>query len=172
MPNYPIRPATVDDLPFLQEIERAAGLLFAELGMTLVATDEPLALAELERYQAGGRAWVAVDTDDSAVAYLIVDIVGGGTHIEQVSVDPRHAHQGIGLALIEYVAEWSVQRGISRLTLTTFLDVPWNAPYYRRCGFQLVPEREVTAGLREIRRHEAEHGLDRWPRGVMRRELG
>jgi GNAT superfamily N-acetyltransferase len=175
VPSYPIRAATVADLPCLQEIELAAGVLFAELGMTLVANDEPLSLAELAGYQSAGRAWVAIDTkhtDDTVIAYLVADLVDGGAHIEQVSVQPRYAHQGIGRALIEYVAEWSVQRGISQLTLTTFLDVPWNAPYYRRCGFQLVPTDEVTPGLREIRRHEAEHGLDRWPRGVMRRAVG
>jgi hypothetical protein len=34
----------------------------------------------------------------------------------------------------------------------------------------LLAEPELTGGLRRIRRREAEHGLDRWPRVVMRRE--
>jgi hypothetical protein len=32
-------------------------------------------------------------------------------------------------------------------------------------------ERDLTAGLRAIRRHEAALGLDRWPRVCMRRDL-
>jgi hypothetical protein len=61
--------------------------------------------------------------------------------------------------------------GHPALTLTTFTEVPWNAPYYERCGFRRLPEAELTPGLREIRRREAAHGLDRWPRTCMRRDL-
>jgi hypothetical protein len=64
-----------------------------------------------------------------------------------------------------------VAEGIAALTLTTFSQVPWNAPYYERCGFRCLDEAELTPGLRAIRRHEAEMGLDRWPRLCMRRDL-
>ena len=60
---------------------------------------------------------------------------------------------------------------LDALTLTTFRDVPWNAPYYRRCGFRVLDEQEWTPGLRAIREREAGHGLDRWPRVCMRRDL-
>jgi len=49
--------------------------------------------------------------------------------------------------------------------------VPWNAPYYARCGFRILGDAEVTPGLRAIRRREAEMGVDRWPRVCMRRDL-
>jgi hypothetical protein len=61
--------------------------------------------------------------------------------------------------------------GIRALTLTTSSEVPWNAPYYERCGFRRLDEAELTPGLRAIRRREAERGLDRWPRVCMRRDL-
>jgi hypothetical protein len=48
--------------------------------------------------------------------------------------------------------------------------VAWNAPYYRRLGFRELDRAEETPGLRRIRRAEAEHGLDRWPRLCMRRD--
>jgi len=57
------------------------------------------------------------------------------------------------------------------LTLTTFAQVPWNAPYYARCGFRILGDAEVTPGLRAIRRQEAEMSMDRWPRVCMRRDL-
>lgn len=58
------------------------------------------------------------------------------------------------------------------LTLTTFRDVPWNAPYYaRRCGFHIVDDATCGSGLQAIREHETAHGLDRWPRVCMRRYL-
>lgn len=61
--------------------------------------------------------------------------------------------------------------GAPALTLTTFAEVPWNAPYYRRCGFRVVGGNELTPGLRAIRAREDTHGLDRWPRVCMRRDL-
>jgi hypothetical protein len=64
-----------------------------------------------------------------------------------------------------------VAEGMPALTLTTFTEVPWNAPYYRRCGFRCLEEAELTPGLRELRDHEAALGLDRWPRVCMRRDL-
>ncbi len=149
----------------------AAGAAFADLGMVDVADDPGPTVEDLGRYQQAGRAWVAVDEADQPVAYLVADLVDGCLHIEQVSVHPDRAHQGVGRALIDAAAGWAAGQGLTGLTLTTFADVPWNAPYYRRCGFALVPQALLTPGLREIRRAEAERGLDAWPRVCMSRPL-
>ncbi|MCG5215290.1 GNAT family N-acetyltransferase [Streptosporangium soli] len=161
-----IRAPDVTELPRLQEIERAAGRCFRDVGMPEIADDEPLTLAELARYQGEGMAWVAVEAGQ-VLAYLIADEVDGNGHVEQVSVHPDHAGQGTGRALIDHLAA----QGFPALTLTAFTEVPWNGPYYERCGFRPLQDSELTPGLRVIRRREAEHGLDRWPRACMRRDL-
>jgi GNAT superfamily N-acetyltransferase len=166
-----IRPAVADDLGVLQEIEVAAGRAFRDVGMAEVARDEPATVAELTRYQRAGNAWVTVEPADRPVAYLIAEPVDGNLHIEQVSVHPDAARRGVGRALIEHVADRTRGDGVPALTLTTFTEVPWNAPYYRRCGFRPLADAEVTPGLLAIRRHEADLGLDRWPRICMRRNL-
>ena len=91
-----IRPARPADLTIIRDIERAAGLVFRDIGMPDIADDDLPTLAELDEYRRSGRAWVAVDGDDRPVAYLIADRVDGSLHVEQVSVHPAHAHQGIG----------------------------------------------------------------------------
>lgn len=80
-----IRPATAAELPALQDIERAAGAPFRDLGMPEIADDEPPALDVLERYRGAGRCWVAVDERGHPVAYLVAEPVDGALHIEQVS---------------------------------------------------------------------------------------
>jgi hypothetical protein len=60
---------------------------------------------------------------------------------------------------------------VPALTLTTFTQVPWNAPYYARCGFRLLDDDFLAPGLRKIREHEAALGLDRWPRACLYRAL-
>jgi GNAT superfamily N-acetyltransferase len=163
-----IRVAHIDDLPSLRDIERAAGLCFHDIGMSAVAEDEPPALAVLDWYRDAGRAWVAADAHDDPVAYLIADLVDGNPHVEQVSVHPRAARRGIGRALIDHLAKRFPNA--AALTLTTFELVPWNAPYYLRCGFRTLDDAELTPGLRRIRLQEAARGLDRWPRVCMRRD--
>ncbi|MFI6012220.1 GNAT family N-acetyltransferase [Streptomyces sp. NPDC051243] len=169
-----IRPATPAELPALQDIERAAGTPFRALGMAAIADDEPPALDTLERFRRTGRAWVAcADGDgdgDDPTGYLLCEPVDGALHIEQVSVHPDFAHRRIGRALLAYAADRARDEGLTGLTLTTFTEVPWNAPYYTRLGFRALDDTELTPGLRRIRAHEAELGLDEWPRVCMRRD--
>ncbi|MFF8297661.1 GNAT family N-acetyltransferase [Streptomyces globisporus] len=170
-----IRSARRSDLPVLQDIERAAGEPFRALGMAFVADDDPPPLDLLESYRQAGRCWVATDplsaTGDRPLGYVLADPVDDALHIEQVSVDPAAARRGIGRDLIAHLAALAARRGMTALTLTTFTDVPWNAPYYARIGFRVLAEHELTDGLHAIRAEEAQHGLDRWPRVCMRREL-
>lgn len=85
---------------------------------------------------------------------------------------PEHARRGLGRTLLDTAAAWAEQRGLAALTLTTYSDVPWNAPYYERLGFQIMAETQISDGFRRIREHEQARGLARWPRVTMRRPVG
>jgi GNAT superfamily N-acetyltransferase len=170
-----IRPARADDLPELRAVERAAGQPFRDIGMAAVADDEPPTVEELAAYQADGRAWVFADefsgAPDRPVAYLLVAVVDGHAHLEQVSVRPEYARRGIGRRLVEVAREWARAHGFAELSLTTYAEVPWNGPYYARLGFEEVPADRLSPGLAALRAAEAEKGLDAWPRVVMRQRL-
>lgn len=166
-----IRAVRVEELPVLRDIERAAGECFRDVGMPEIADSDLPSLDVLASYENAGRAWVAVDEADQPVAYLIAEPIDGNLHVEQVSVHPDSARRRLGRSLIEHAATRAVADGMPAMTLTTFTEVPWNAPYYERCGFRRLDESELTTGLREIRRREALYGLDRWPRVCMRRDL-
>ena len=156
-----IRVARVAELPALQVIDRAAGQMFRSVGMPEVAECSwPLEMlaARLE----AGLLWVMPGGDDEPVGFLCADMVDGYLHVEQVSVDPGNARRGLGRALLDHAARQAAVAGVPALTLTTFAEVPWNAPYYARCGFRVLDDAEVTPGLRAIRRREAAFGLDRW----------
>ncbi|WP_405842910.1 GNAT family N-acetyltransferase [Streptomyces platensis] len=180
-----IQVPSLDELPALRAIERAAGEPFRGLGMAAIADDDPPPLELLTEFQRAGRALAAYEEAGPGggrrpVGYLLWEPVDGCTHIEQVSVHPDQAHRGIGRALINRAMgappmpsrQWGKDGGRAALTLTTFTEVPWNAPYYARIGFRALPEAELTPGLRAIRAHEAALGLDHWPRAAMRREAG
>jgi GNAT superfamily N-acetyltransferase len=166
-----IRPPRRDELEVLRSIERDAGRAFGTIGMPEIAADEPLPLGELERFRAEGRAWVAVDSRDHPVAYLLSAIVDGSAHIEQVSVASEHARQGLGASLIEHLADIARADGRPALTLCTFRDVPWNAPYYRRLGFATVEPADWGPQLAALVAREADLIPGDAPRVVMRRTL-
>ncbi|TDO33511.1 acetyltransferase (GNAT) family protein [Kribbella sp. VKM Ac-2527] len=165
------RPARRDDLATLQSIELAAGELFREIGMTTVAEHPPPALQVLEHFQQDGRAWVSVDAEDRPIGFVLVELIDGAAHIEQVSVHPAHARKGLGRALIDHVDGWAAARDLPGLTLSTFRTVPWNAPYYARLGFRELADEELTPGLRGVLAAEAALGLDPADRVCMRREV-
>jgi GNAT superfamily N-acetyltransferase len=161
--------ARFDELEAIRDIEVAACRAFAEIGMVEIAEDAPWPVEALEEYRAHGRAWVATDSEGRPIAYILADILDGNAHIEQVSVHPDSSHRGIGRALIDHVAEWAGARGLDALTLTTFANVAWNAPYYVRCGFETMEPNDLGPDLLRVRAEETTQGLDRYERVVMRR---
>ena len=167
-----IRAARPADLPRIRDIEAAAGELFREIGMDAIADDPPPAEGDLAPYLGGGRAWVATDAADNPIAYVLVDVIDDWAHIEQVTVHPLHSRKGHGSSLIDHAERWAAAHNLDGMTLTTFQDVPWNAPYYERLGFVHVPEQAWSDGLRQIVRQENHHGLNAWPRVVMKRKIG
>ncbi len=159
------------DLPRLPPIQLAAGTAFRDIGMAWIADNPPLALPVLAGYQVAGRAWVVTGPDDAVVGFAVVNLVDGCAHIEQMSVHPRHARQGVGRRLVDTIAHWASSRELTALTLTTFRAVPWNAPYYRRLGFRELADANISPGLAGILATEVEFGLDPATRVAMRREL-
>lgn len=168
--NVGVRPMRADDIERVQEIERDAGLLFVPLGMPGVADDDPPDRDQLAEYVDAERGWV-VDPPPDVAAYVLVDLVDGAAHIEQVTVATRYARRRLGALLIDHVAGWARRHGIETMTLTTFREVPWNRPYYARLGFDDVAEQDVGPELAAVLAHERDHGLWRWPRVVMAKSL-
>lgn len=167
MPVPRTRPAREEDGPRLQRLEVLAGERFREVGLDVVADDEPPSLAELASAIRAGRCWVAVDHLDAPIGYALADVVDGGAHLEQVTVHPDRQGHGLGRALVERVRDWAATTGFTTVTLTTYADVPWNGPLYAHLGFRVLEDDELGPQLRALRAAEAAHGLDVAPRVAM-----
>lgn len=170
-PRRAIRAPRRNELERLRAIERAAGVLFTGIGMDDIAGHEPASISVMESYRVDGRAFVSVDDANGAdepVGYALVDIVGDAAHLEQISVDPAVGRQGHGRALVEHVCDWARAHGFGAVTLTTFRDVPWNAPYYARLGFEVI---DPGPELQRLVQEEVAYGLDPALRVCMRRAI-
>ena len=149
-----IRSGLPPDATAMQEVEAQAGRLFAAIGMETVANEPPPELDDLRGYIDARNAWIFDAPNIGPVAYLLLADVDGKAHIEQMSVRPSHHRQGIGRALLEHAASVARTRGYRAQTLTTFRDVPWNAPYYVRLGFEVMSEEEIGPQLKKVIDHE------------------
>ena len=79
-------------------------------------------------------------------------------------------HRGIGSALLEAGCAWAREHGYPAMTLTTFADVAWNAPYYAQRGF--AETTDIGPELAELCDWENDLGLNQIGRRiVMRRDL-
>ena len=112
-------------------------------------------------------ATVVFASGDPAVGFVTVRLVDDGAHVDQLSVLPAHGRRGIGRALLDRAVDWARDEGLAGVTLTTFRDVPWNAPFYRTVGFEVVAQ--PAPALAAIRAHERAIGHDALgPRVAMR----
>src|SRR5574341_1406291 len=98
---YTIRLAQVEEFPALREIERAAGKLFAEIGLDNVANASPLPLDFLQAQQSAGLVWVLTDMEDRPVGFAVASELDGALYLDEIDVHPAHGRRGLGKRLIE-----------------------------------------------------------------------
>lgn len=158
-----IRAAGRLDIAFLPAIEAAADSLLTSISGCPLSRPLPPGATRAE-FAASLKLLVA---GNPCSGFARLEEVDGAAHLEQLAVLPAHSGRGIGRALVEASKSWARGRGYPTMTLTTFADVPFNAPFYSTCGFE--PIQELTPGLEAIRRHETALGLDRIGRRVVMR---
>ncbi len=168
MMAVPIRLARADEAQLVRQIEDRAGERYAEAG--LPSDLEGIPLDEIATAQADGFLWVTVE-NDQPVGFALCWLRPDALHLRELNIHPDRMGQGLGRGLVEHVVQEASRRGLPRVTLTTFRDVPWNAPLYRRWSFVELSSTELPGWLREIRQEEDAGELRRWPRVAMAREV-
>jgi GNAT superfamily N-acetyltransferase len=151
-----VRVASAADLQEVPAVESAADELFRARGVL----DLPPAAPADER----ARAWRVLVAGRPVVGFAVLERVDGDVHLEQLSVHPAAMRRGIGAALLAASAEEARAAGARRVTLLTYADVPWNAPWYARHGWRVADD--LGPQLRALAEHEVQLGLTRHGRRV------
>ncbi len=169
--RYSIRLARADEVARLRKIEDEAGTLFDGLGLIDESLDPSFPLDRAAELVALGQVWVACLANDLPVAMAITSVRDNAVYLEEIDVVRGHGRRGLGARLLEHVCSWAQVRGYTAVTLSTFRDVPWNGPFYRKHGFRDLLPAEWSPGMLAIREKEAKHGLRVEARVFMRRAL-
>lgn len=163
-----IRPARPEDVSLLPAIEWAAAQQFRALGIDGPFLDSVKPVEAHLAAEAEGRLLVAEGDDGLPIGFALIEWQDGAPHLEELDVHPEHGRRGAGRALVEAVLAWAKARGARAVTLSTFRDVPWNAPFYARLGFAPLPDDAIGPGLRGIVAAERAQGLAMDGRVLMR----
>ena len=155
-----IRPARLDELPLLAQIEDAAAEMFRGTSMAFVLEAPRAPVKAVSVIAEPVFIWVAVDADDRPIGFLEAEIMEAGLHILEISVHPEYHRQGHGRALVECALACARGRGLAQVTLTTNRDIAWNGPAYARMGFVELLPMEQPDWLAAILAHEISLGFD------------
>ncbi|MFA7336312.1 MAG: GNAT family N-acetyltransferase [Candidatus Obscuribacterales bacterium] len=182
--KYCIRLARKGDMKAIKEIELKAATRFKGTGLIDELLDHHFEQELLKELIADGQVWVAEPNlnDDllqapdksehkGPVGFAIATVLGPLAYLEELDVLPDHGRQGLGRRLVETVAEWARANGFRHLTLSTFVDIAWNAPFYTTLGFAKLPKNQWQRELEEIHILEQKLGLPVEQRTFMRLQL-
>jgi GNAT superfamily N-acetyltransferase len=153
---YPIRAGTEGDIPTLAGIERAADRLFPEGRLPIDGGTYPA--SAFSRALSEGLLLVA-DVGGAVSGFAVAEPVGQAFHLHLLAVHPDHGRRGIGRALVLRVIEEASRRDLASVTLTTFQDLPWNAPFYQTLGFRILPQTKQSRMLKATLEEERASGM-------------
>ena len=134
----PIRVALAEELATLPAIELSAGQLFISHGFG----DEVYA-SPAEAWQPSfdaGLLWVVDIGLPTPIAFLAARHYENALYIAEVDVAFDHQRQGLGRALVQHAIQNARDQRLGSVGLTTAMTPPWNAPAYRRMGFEIVSD--------------------------------
>ncbi|EMN4128280.1 GNAT family N-acetyltransferase [Providencia vermicola] len=167
-----IRQAVPSDANKLPEIERSAAQLFRDHHQyAWIAADDVQSEQDHLTHIQQNMEWVAVNDDDQPIGFINAEKLTDSLHINEVSVCQSWQGKGVGRKLILHVLNYALQQQFASVSLTTFRDVPWNAPYYQRLGFSLIETSELNSELKAILAQEVEAGFNAEERCAMRMSL-
>ncbi|MEM6475167.1 MAG: GNAT family N-acetyltransferase [Pseudomonadota bacterium] len=159
MTEWSLRLARKDDAQAFHEIEEDAAVLFQSeplldgipIPPSTSADDHAKAIAK-------GRSLAAV-IGGQVVGFAAAAPVGRELHLNELSVARDHQQRGIGAALLRALQIDARNSGFRAITLSTFREVPWNAPFYARHGFVEVVNLEEHPHLAEALAGAVELGI-------------
>ncbi|MDN3646456.1 GNAT family N-acetyltransferase [Pontixanthobacter aestiaquae] len=167
MNGWSLRLARPDDADALPAIELSAGTLFtSDPDLGDAAGQHAICPEQHRRLIGKGHCLVALSGDE-IIGFLASEPHRRQLHIVEVSVHADYQGRGIGAGLMRAAKIDAHNSGFTALTLTTFRDVAWNAPFYSRLGFVEIEDLEAHPRLAAELEKEAAHSLPRERRCAM-----
>lgn len=132
-----IRLGTRDDLPTLADIEISAARLYppGKIPEPHDSLPYPVLCAAINNQLLLCAEVHTAKQKKIVVGFAACHVYKNFLHLDEISVLPKFGQQGIGSRLVQAVISVSQSKQCQGTTLTTFSDLAWNAPFYKKLGF-------------------------------------
>ncbi len=167
-----IRSAATEDFTVLPALEMDAARAFTAIGWDEIAAMPPISEGDYLRNVTSQQVLIAeLEGNADAIGFCVLCELDQQAFIVELGVGQAFARKGVGRQLLEAAIGWARTSGYADLLLTTFADVPFNAPFYQRYGFEaLLPGDEFPELARKLK-SEREGILGNYARLAMRFRL-
>lgn len=171
--TFIIRKTQLSDIDYLGDVERSASAAFKSIpDLAWIAETDVISAEEHSQFVDAESSWVAIESKSHDLSgFILTEIIDRDMYIAEVSVSAVHQKKGLGTQLLKRAFTEATALGIEAAILTTFIDVPWNAPYYKRLGFAILSDDDMPAYLAQKLGEEEASGLHVQKRCAMRKAL-
>jgi GNAT superfamily N-acetyltransferase len=168
-PTYEIvlRAATPDDFAVMAKISVEARSRYRTIA-ALGHVADTAAVAE-HRFRRG-RAIVAATAAQTVLGFALTRPVDALLLLDNISTSSKCRGQGVGARLLQAVLNEASTEGFSAVALTTFREPVWNGPWFRKFGFEPMPDHLIGTALRALIKHQSTY-LDPRTRETLWRRL-
>ena len=165
--SFSIRLARVDDAESFALVEADAATLLHEYpGLAGIPVPPAETAGHYRSVIAKGHCLTAVEKDETA-GFAAAGRVRRELHLHELSVRRQSQRRTIGGTLLRALMIDARNCGLQAVTLNTFRDIPWNAPFYARHGFVEVENFEGREHLSQSLEAAVAIGIPRESRIAM-----
>ena len=128
-----IRPATLEDVPQVEACAEAAYEIYVE---AIGKKPAPM-VADFAGAQAAGQLHVA-EVNGEVAGFVVFYQRKDHVHLENVAVSPDHQGKGVGRALVDFVEQDALARGLAAVELYTNVKMTGNLTLYPALGYSEI----------------------------------
>lgn len=163
-----LRNSSAADISQLQTVEEAAAQRFLAIPELAILARSGVTDSEVHAQSIAQKlAWLVEDEQGTILGFCYARVLTDSLYLAEVSSHPGARGMGVGAQLVSHVRQVAYERQLKGVTLTTYIDVPWNAPWYQKQGFTLVEPSSYLHEMRYILQQQKVAGLMLMPRCVM-----
>jgi len=148
-----LRLACEADIEVLRSISAEARVRYRSVPeLAMVADRPPLGR---ERFAACRISIASAKGGHAILGFALTRPLDGLLYLDNISVASAASGIGVGATLLSDIWDHARSQALPAVTLTTFRSPRWNGPWFRRHGFQIMPETHMGSGLRAVMDRQA-----------------
>ena len=159
MSDFSIRLARPEDAEAFHAVEDDAARLLANEPSLAGIPVPPSRSAEEYRGMIAQRHCLSAVNGDAVVGFAATRRHSRELHLHELSVASAFQRKRIGATLLNALKIDARNSGIRAITLHTYRDIPWNAPFYARHGFEIIQDLDAYPRLAAGQKAAFEFGL-------------